>query len=81
LTSPLPVETLEQMGCRLTKRVRDDPTAQHLRQMRDVELEGRQSLWRWLALAALTVLLVETWLAGRLSSGVRGQQSQVLTDP
>jgi hypothetical protein len=67
LTSPLPAETLEQMGCRLTKRVRDDANAQHERQMRDVELEGRQTLWRWLALAALAVLLVETWLAGRMS--------------
>jgi hypothetical protein len=67
LTSPLPAETLEQMGCRLTKRVRDDAKAQHERQMRDVELEGRQALWRWLALGALAVLLVETWLAGRMS--------------
>jgi hypothetical protein len=27
-------------------------------------LEGRQKLWRWLIVAALAVLLVETWLAG-----------------
>ena len=30
------------------------------------ELEGRQKLWRPLILAALGVLVVETWLAGRL---------------
>jgi hypothetical protein len=78
LTSPLPVETLEQMGCRLTKRVPDERGAQHERQMRDVELEGRQSLWRWLALAALAVLLVETWLAGRLSRS-RLQSAEAVT--
>lgn len=31
------------------------------------ELEGRQKMWRWLIVAALAVLLLETLLAGRLS--------------
>ena len=34
--------------------------------MQNAELEGRQKLWRWLILAAIGVLIVETWLAGRL---------------
>jgi hypothetical protein len=33
--------------------------------MQNAELENRQKLWRTLLLAALTVLLLETWLAGR----------------
>ena len=35
------------------------------RQMRDVELEKKQKLWRWLIVAALGILVLETWLAGR----------------
>lgn len=67
LTSPLPVETLEQMGCRLADRTPDAPDAQTQRQMRDIELESSQSIWRWLVLAAVAVLFAETLLAGRLS--------------
>ena len=31
------------------------------------EIEARQKLWRWLIVAALVVLLLETMLAGRLA--------------
>jgi anti-sigma-K factor RskA len=31
------------------------------------ELEQRQKLWRWLLVAALVVLVMETWLAGWLT--------------
>jgi hypothetical protein len=34
--------------------------------MHNAELESRQKLWRWLILAAIGVLIVETWLAGRI---------------
>ena len=34
------------------------------------ELEGRQKMWRWLIVAALAVLLIETLLAGRVSRAV-----------
>lgn len=66
-TGPMEPETLEQLGCRLAGDAprRADPAA--LRQLRNAELEGRQKLWRWLVLAAVGVLIVETWLAGRAS--------------
>jgi anti-sigma-K factor RskA len=32
------------------------------------ELEASQKHWRWLLLAAVVLLLIETWYAGRLSS-------------
>ncbi|HZW34656.1 MAG TPA: BatA domain-containing protein [Isosphaeraceae bacterium] len=66
-TSPLAVETLEQYGCRLSKPSRAHVDRERLRQMHNAELEGRQKLWRWLILAAIGVLIVETWLAGRLN--------------
>jgi hypothetical protein len=65
-TSPMAVETLEQYGCRLSNPSRSRVDREQLRQMHNAELEGRQKLWRWLILAALGVLIVETWLAGRL---------------
>jgi hypothetical protein len=35
--------------------------------MRALELESSQKLWRWVVVAALGVLILETWLAGRLA--------------
>jgi hypothetical protein len=35
-----------------------------------VELESRQKVWRWLILGALGIIVVETWVAGRLSRAV-----------
>src|SRR5438093_2337786 len=37
------------------------------RRLHNAELENQQKLWRWLMVAALGVLLVETWLAGWLT--------------
>jgi hypothetical protein len=70
-TSPLPVETLEQLGVRLTGGEAESISAEQRRQMLNAELEGRQKLWRWLILATAGVLIVETWLAGRTGRPVR----------
>lgn len=66
-TAPLPQEAFEQLGAKMTDAF--DATAQRekMQQMRDVELEGRQKVWKWLVAAALAVLIVETYLAGRLT--------------
>lgn len=64
-TIPIAVETLEQFGCRLSGGVGLADDASLRRQMRNAELEGRQKLWRWLILAAIGILIVETCLAGR----------------
>ncbi len=64
-TSPIGAETLEQLGCRLAKPAREAADRDHLRQLQNAELEGRQKLWRDLILAAIGILIVETWLAGR----------------
>lgn len=67
-TAPLPADELERLG------VPVKPTetavaklAVQQKILRDGELESRQKLWRWLIVAALTVLLGETWLAGRIT--------------
>jgi hypothetical protein len=66
-TAPLEVEQLEQFGVRLGDRPTRLELAEQRRQMRDLELEGKQRLWRRLIVAALGVLIVETWLAGYLA--------------
>jgi hypothetical protein len=66
-TAPLPAEVFEQLGCRLAGRTNAAREAERLQQLRDVELESRQKLWQWLVAATLGVLVVETWLAGRLA--------------
>jgi hypothetical protein len=66
LTSPLDSAQLEQRGVLLAgKELTAEEEAQQQRQMRDVELEGQQKMWRHLILIALVALIGETWLAGR----------------
>ena len=65
-TTPLAAETLEQFGVRLASPTREAAEREAQRQMQNAELEGRQKVWRWLILAAVAVLLVETALAGWL---------------
>jgi hypothetical protein len=66
-TSPLAVETLEQLGCRLVSPTAVAENRERDEQLRDVQLESRQKLWQWLVMAALGVLVTETWLAGRVT--------------
>jgi hypothetical protein len=76
-TSPLAAEALEQLGCRLADRSAETPAeaAERRRQMLNAELEARQKLWRWLILAAVGVLIVETWLSGRLPRAGAAQEA------
>jgi hypothetical protein len=66
-TSPLAVEALEQFGARLVNSVAVVENDRERRQLQDVQLEGRQKLWRWLIVAAFGMALAETWLAGRIT--------------
>jgi hypothetical protein len=69
-TAPLAVEELEKLGLRLAHRGPELPKEEleaEKRQMLAVELENRQKLWRWAIVAALVVLVFETWLAGWLT--------------
>lgn len=66
-TAPLELEKLEQWGVRLGDEATREAERALARQQRDVELESRQGIWRWLIAACLGVLIGETWLAGRAS--------------
>lgn len=67
-TAPLAADTLEQWGVTLAGAPAAIAAAERdARQLRDAELESKQDVWRWLIVAALAVLGLETLLAGRLS--------------
>jgi hypothetical protein len=65
-TAPRPMDDLEQLGVPLQPTEPSPVSQAALRQRRaGAELENEQKLWRWLIIAALVVLVFETWLAGR----------------
>lgn len=66
-TSPFDPAQLERFGIKFGESQTLAELQEQQRQMRDVELEHRQQFWRWLALAAICVLAIETWLGGWLS--------------
>ena len=69
LTDPLPREAFQQLGCRLETEQLDAPERlQRMRQLHDIELESSQKGWKWLMVAALGVLILETGLAGKRGS-------------
>lgn len=68
-TAALSLEELERL--RLPVKTTDvasiKAAEQKKLQLQSSELEQRQKLWRWLLVAALAILLLETWLAGWLT--------------
>jgi hypothetical protein len=64
-TAPIPVEEIERRGIRLANHSQQTVDREQRRQLYNAELENRQKLWRWLILAAIGILILETWLAGR----------------
>jgi hypothetical protein len=67
-TTPVPLDELERLGIPLQLRAAEDQgTGAREQQLQRVEMESRQNLWRWLIFAALLILLLESWLAGRLT--------------
>jgi len=67
-TAPMAAEDLARLGVPLKfHEVELSRQLEQKRRLHDAELEGQQKLWRWLIVAALAVVLMETWLAGRLT--------------
>ena len=63
-TAPMPIEQLESLGVLTGQRVDRVKEARELKKLGEVQLEGRQRIWKWLILAVIGILLVETFLAG-----------------
>lgn len=73
-TEPIGDELLEQFGITVGQTTNAIDREAARRQLRDRELENRQDVWRWLLLAALLFLALETWWAGRLSRTSRDKK-------
>jgi len=66
-TSPLGLDELIALGVPVSEN--SAPLSlEETRQLQARELESRQRFWQWIILAALLLLLAESWLAGRLTS-------------
>lgn len=64
-TTLLPADELERLGAPVARPpARAIEVAARAARLRDAEIEGRQKLWRWIIVATLAILGVETWLAG-----------------
>ena len=73
-TAPLPLEELQRLNLPLKPReIELSKQLEQKRRLHNAELEHQQKLWRWLIVAALVVLLMETWLAGWLTGRTRVQ--------
>jgi hypothetical protein len=70
--APLAIERFTSLGVPLRDALAPTPAELALRESRAeaIEVEQRQKLWRWLIVAALGVLLLETLIAGRLSRAI-----------
>jgi hypothetical protein len=64
-TAAASAESLEQLGVRLVGPVAPVHNEHEQRHLQDVQLESRQKFWQWLIVAALGLVVAETWLAGR----------------
>lgn len=69
LTAPLPLDEFEQFGIPLngTLSIQSEQTQQAKLHSSLMDMENKQKLWRWLLIALLSVIIVETWLAGWLT--------------
>ncbi|MFM8359496.1 MAG: BatA domain-containing protein [Verrucomicrobiota bacterium] len=69
-TAPRNPDDFARLGARLARPAPSDPPGpSSAANLPAIELEGRQKLWRWLLAAAVGVLLLETWLAGKTARG------------
>jgi hypothetical protein len=71
--TPFPPERLAGLGVALDRSQVKTPEVDPKTavQVAAAELEGRQKFWRWLIIAAVAVLLLETLIAAKLSRGFR----------
>ena len=80
LTQAIPLEELETLGVRMHQSAGAPVEIdQPVRQRRgSVELEREQKMWRWILTSVLALLIMEIWLAGRLTfptGRLQGEQS------
>ena len=71
-TAPMPIDELEQLGVPIGTGPAGTLRATRAQRFQAADTENQQKLWRWLIVGALAFLLIETFLAGRLT-GLRSE--------
>ena len=66
-TAPMPIDELEQLGVPIGTGPTGTLRTTSAQRFQAAETENQQKLWRWLILGALGFLVIETFLAGRLT--------------
>ena len=81
LTEAIPVEKIEMFEVKVGEQKTASSELSLMREMRDRELEGQQKFWKWLIVAALMLLIGETWLAGRTATKMLANETQPSLQP
>jgi len=80
LTAPMPVEKLKSLGVLTGIQSRQSERLEQMQLLKDKELESRQKIWKWLIVASIVFLLIETWLSGRAARKQARSTSQSHTE-
>lgn len=67
-TAAIPVAQIEMFEVKVGEQETAAGELAQMREMRDRDIEDRQKVWKWLIVAAIVLLIGETWLAGRTES-------------
>jgi hypothetical protein len=70
-TDPLTSDQFEQFGINLDRMIDRETLEQNARQMRNTELEANQQWWRWLLVAGLVLVGLETMFSARYQTAVK----------
>ena len=67
-TTAIPLEQIEMFSVNVGEQETAASERAQMRSMLDRDIEDRQKIWKWLIVAAILLLMFETWLAARTSS-------------
>ena len=73
-TAPMDPDRLESFEVKMGEQPTRAELVGSLQKLKDRQLEQRQNIWKWLLLAVMGLLIIETWFAGKRS------QSRFLTE-
>ena len=70
-TTAIPLEQIEMFSVNVGEQETAAAERAQMRSMLDRDIEDRQKIWKWLIVAAILLLIFETWLAARTSSRLK----------
>lgn len=74
-TAAIPIAQIEMFEVKVGEQETAASELAQMRDMRDRDIENRQKVWKWLIVAAIVLLIGETWLAGRTGTKMLADES------